>query len=262
MAKEQVSTTLRALQVLECFMDSDTEWTLKMLVAQTGLPTTTAYRQLSTLTEQKYLEQDPIRKSYRIGPRLLMLASAIMGQSDLRRAARPEMERLSEVLKETVNLSTLTERHIFYLDKVETRRSIVCNTRVGTRLPAHVTGTGKVLLSHQSEAFVNEYCEWMTGSTTALTKNTITDPEQLRQELARARADGYAMDLGEIENGLICVAAPIFDISSQAVAAISVSGPDYRVQEHREMMIREVCQSARAVSYMLGYRGDRPALRG
>ncbi|MEI3305348.1 MAG: helix-turn-helix domain-containing protein [Dysosmobacter sp.] len=86
MAKEQVSSILRALQILECFTDNETEWTLKALVEQLGLPTTTVFRQLSTLTDRQYLEQDPIRKSYRVGPRLLQLSSAIVGQSDLRRA--------------------------------------------------------------------------------------------------------------------------------------------------------------------------------
>ena len=68
MAKEQVSSILRALQILECFMDSRTEWTLKALVEQLGLPTTTVFRQVSTLAERGYLEQDPVRKSYRPAP--------------------------------------------------------------------------------------------------------------------------------------------------------------------------------------------------
>jgi len=147
MAKEQVSSILRALQILECFMDSNTEWTLKALVDHLGLPTTTVFRQVSTLADQKYLEQDPIRKSYRPGPRLLLLSSAILSQSDLRRTARPELERLSDTLKETINLSVLLEHDIFYLDKVETHRSIVCNTQVGSRAPAYATSAGKAMLA-------------------------------------------------------------------------------------------------------------------
>lgn len=114
MAKEQVSSILRALSILECFMDTDTEWTLKALVEHLDLPTTTVFRQVSTLTERQYLEQDPVRKSYRVGPRLLQLSSAIMGQSDLRRTARPEVGRLSEVAQETIHLSVLLDHEIFY----------------------------------------------------------------------------------------------------------------------------------------------------
>ena len=207
MAKEQVSSILRALQILECFMDSNTEWTLKALVDHLGLPTTTVFRQVSTLADQKYLEQDPIRKSYRPGPRLLLLSSAILSQSDLRRTARPELERLSDTLKETINLSVLLEHDIFYLDKVETHRSIVCNTQVGSRAPAYATSAGKVMLACQSEEHIEEYCRWMIGKARPLTVNTVTDPEQLRRELAFARLHGYALDNGEIPEDL----RPYFD---------------------------------------------------
>ena len=255
MAKEQVSSILRALQILECFMDSNTEWTLKALVDQLGLPTTTVFRQVSTLADQKYLEQDPIRKSYRPGPRLLLLSSSILGQSDLRRTARPELERLSVTLKETINLSVLLEHDIFYLDKVETHRSIVCNTQVGSRAPAYATSGGKAMLACQSEEYIDSYCRWMAQAARPLTSHTITDPEQLRKELAFARLHGYAMDKGEIEEGLICVAAPICDMNHRAVGAVSVSGPDYRMQEDQEMMIREVRQTAQNISRLLGFRG-------
>ena len=124
MAKEQVSSILRALQILECFMDRETEWTLKELVEHLDMPSTTVFRQVSTLADRQYLVQDPVRKSYRVGPRLMLLASAILGQSDLRRVARAELEHLSDTVQETINLSVLLERDIFYLDKVETHRSI------------------------------------------------------------------------------------------------------------------------------------------
>lgn len=255
MAKEQVSSVVRALQVLECFMDSETEWTLKALVGRLGLPTTTVFRQVSTLTEWKYLEQDPVRKSYRPGPRLLLLSSAILGQSDLRRTARPELEHLSDTLQETINLSVMLEHDIFYLDKVETHRSIVCNTQVGSRAPAYATGGGRAMLSCQNEEYIDAYCKWMEGAARAFTGNTITDPERLRKELSFARLHGYAVDNGEIEEGLVCLGAPIFDMNRRAIGAVSVSGPDYRMQADQEMMIREVRQTALNISRLLGYRG-------
>lgn len=254
MAKEQVSSILRALQILECFTDNETEWTLKALVEQLGLPTTTVFRQLSTLTDRQYLEQDSIRKSYRVGPRLLQLSSAIVGQSDLRRIARPELERLSDTVQETINLSVLLEHDIFYLDKVETHRSVVCNTRVGSRAPAYATSGGKAMLACREPSEIDAYCRWMAQAACPLTSNTITDPEQLRRELVRAKNCGYALDNGEIEEGLICVAAPIYDMNRRAIAAVSVSGPDYRMKEDQDVMIREVCQTAAGISRLLGCR--------
>ena len=91
MAKETVSSILRILNILECFMDTSTEWTLKNLVDKLDLPTTTVYRQVATLMERGYLVQDPVRKSYQIGPRLLLLSSSVLNQSDIRGIARPEL---------------------------------------------------------------------------------------------------------------------------------------------------------------------------
>ena len=255
MAKEQVSSILRALQILECFMDRETEWTLKELVDHLDLPTTTVFRQVSTLTDRQYLVQDPVRKSYRVGPRLMLLASAILGQSDLRRVARLELEHLSDTVKETINLSVLLEHDIFYLDKVETHRSIVCNTQIGGRAPAYATSSGKVMLAGQKAEIIDDYCEWMGRKAKPLTENTITDPEKLRDELVQARLRGYALDNGEIETGLICVAAPVYDMNRKILAAVSISGPDYRMKEDEDFMIREVRQAAENISRLLGFRG-------
>jgi len=255
MARERVSSILRALQILECFTENETEWTLKTLVERLDLPSTTVFRQVSTLTDQQYLVQDPVRKSYQVGPRLMLLASAILSQSDLRRLARPELERLSDRLHETINLSIFLEYDIFYLDKVETHRSIVCNTRIGSRVPAYATSIGKVMLAEKSAAELDRFCQWMKESGRPLTSRTILDPEQLRQELVRVRSSGYAMDDGETEEGLICYGAPIYDMNGKVTAAVSVSGPEYRMREEQETMIREVKQTAENISRLLGYRG-------
>lgn len=132
MAKEQVSSILRALQILECFMDSGRSGRSRLWWSSWACPRPRYFGRYPRWRSGDIWEQDPVRKSYRPGPRLLLLSSAILGQSDLRRTARPELERLSDTLQETINLSMLLERDIFYLDKVETHRSIVCNTQVGS----------------------------------------------------------------------------------------------------------------------------------
>ena len=253
MAKEQVSSILRALDILECFMDSGTEWTLKELVNHLDIPTTTVFRQLSTLVEKQYLEQDPVRKSYRVGPRLLLLSSAILGEADLRQLAYPELERLSATVKETINLSMLLDHDIFYLEKVETLRSVVCNTKVGSRAPAYATSAGKAMLAGQSELYIHDYCDWLATSAKPLTEFTITDPMRLREELTRVRMDGFAMDNGEIEPGLICIGAPICDMNRRTVAAVSIAGPGYRMKADQDMMIREVKRTAANISRLLGF---------
>lgn len=252
MAREHTSSILRALQILECFMDQEKEWTLKELVNQLGLPTTTVFRHVSTLMERRYLTQDPVRKVYHVGPNLLALSGAIIGGSDLCKIARPELERLSDRVKETINLSILVDNEIFYLDKVETQRSITCSTRVGGRVAAHATSCGKILLADRDADFLAQYCEWMKN-VPPLTPKTITQPDRLLKELESARINGYAMDDGEVEQGLICVAAPVRDASGRVIAAVSIAGPDYRMEQDMEMMIHEIRQAAERISYTHGF---------
>ncbi|BAK97302.1 putative IclR family transcriptional regulator [Oscillibacter valericigenes Sjm18-20] len=251
MEKAQISSIVRALDILECFMDSSVEWTLKNLVDRLDLPTTTVFRQVSTLVERGYLKQDPVRKSYQAGPRLLLLCSTVLSRNDLRSIARPELEQLSATVKETVNLSLPLGREIFYLDKVETFRSVVCNTKVGTRAPAHATSGGKILLAAQSEKFVDDYCRDLPEMK-PLTDKTIVLADRLRAELAQARINGYAIDDGEIEPGLICVGAPIISMNQKITAAVSIAGPAFRMQEDLDFMIREVKKTAAAISRLLG----------
>ena len=253
MAKEQVSSILRALEILECFMDNETEWTLKRLVAQLDLPTTTVHRQLSTLTDRGYLVQDPIRKSYRVGPRLLLLSSTVLSHSDLRSTARPELEKLSATVKETINLSVMLDREIFYLDKVETFRSVVCNTKVGTRAPAHATSGGKIMLAFHDPDYVDAYCR-VLPQMQRLTDRTVFSPDLLREQLAQARINGFAIDDGEIEPGLICVGAPIFGLDQTVVAAVSIAGPTFRMKEELDVMTRAVKATAANISRLMGGR--------
>ena len=253
MAKEQVSSIQRALEILECFMDVDTEWTLKALVEHLHMPSTTVYRQVATLTEREYLVQDPVRKSYRVGPRLLLLSSTLLSRSDLRTVARPWLEKLSATVKETINLSMLIDHDIFYLDKVETFRSVVCNTRVGSRAPAHATSSGKIMLAYKSDEYIDEYCRRLPGMP-KLTEKTIDSPEQLRRELVQDRLRGYAADEEEIEPGLICIGAPIFGLDRQVLAAVSIAGPAFRMQAELENMIRCVKETAEQISSLLGGR--------
>lgn len=253
MASEQVSSIVRALDILECFTDQSVEWTLKNLVEHLHMPTTTVFRQVSTLTKYQYLVQDPVRKSYRVGPRLLMFSSSILGQSDLRTTARPELERLSATVQETINLSVLIGNDIFYLDKVETFRSIVCNTKLGTRAYAHATSGGKALIAWQTAEYLEQYYRELPHME-KLTDRTITTAERLKVELDSVRMVGYALDDGEIEPGLVCIGAPLYDMNGKVIAAVSISGPNYRMRKDMAFMRQNVVDTALRISTLLGYR--------
>ncbi|MDO4614856.1 MAG: IclR family transcriptional regulator [Lachnospiraceae bacterium] len=253
MAKEQVSSISRMIRILECFMDQSREWTLKEIAGEVGLPSTTVFRHLSTLTAEEYLVQDPLRKSYQIGPRFIILAGAIWSQYDLRQIAKPELEKLCSEVEETINLTLLMEHDVFYLDKVDAVRSIVCSTHIGQRLPAYAAGCGKLLISQQSDEYIEEYLAWMSTHAKKFTENTITDPDAMREALSEIRRSGIGIDLEESELGLCCVSAPIYD-SRHCVAAISIAGPNFRMRERWEDMKAAARKTADNVSRILGYR--------
>ena len=191
-----------------------------------------------------------------MGPRLLLLSSTVLSHSDLRSTARPELEKLSATVKETINLSVMLDREIFYLDKVETFRSVVCNTKVGTRAPAHATSGGKIMLAFHDPDYVDASagtCPRCSGST----DRTVFSPDLLREQLAQARINGFAIDDGEIEPGLICVGAPIFGLDQTVVAAVSIAGPTFRMKEELDVMTRAVSTAAN-ISRLMG--GGRDAI--
>lgn len=231
-------------------MDPQVEWTLKRPVEQLDLPTTTTHRHLAMLMQHGYLVQDPIRKGYRPGPRL-PLSSSILSQSDLRSTALPEPERLSARVMETINLSMLIDFEVFYLDKVETFRMVVCNTRVESRVPVHATSCGKIMLTYSSPSLIDAYCCRLPRMK-PLNERTITSPDTLRLELVCVRLQGYAIDNEEIESELVCVGAPIIGMDRTATAAVSIAGPAFRMKTEPERMIQEVKETADAISRLLG----------
>lgn len=251
MGTKQVNSVTKAVELLECFTDPRIDWTLKTLVEHLDMPKTTVHRMLSTLVDIDYLIVDPLRKTYHVGPNFLMLASCVSGQSDLRIACRPELERLSASVNESTSLSKLSGTNIYYLDFVEPERPLLTTTKSGPIVPAHLTSGGKLLLSEQSEGFLEKYYALLPGME-APTSNSIRTKEALQVELEKIRLNGYSIDNEEIEEGLCCIAAPVRDCNGNLVAAISVSGTAVRVRERMDEYKAKVIQSARSLSVMLG----------
>jgi IclR family acetate operon transcriptional repressor len=137
------------------------------------------------------------------------------------------MEELRDRFGETVNLAVLDRRHIVYVHQVESQRSVRAFNRVGNRVLAHASAAGKALLAHAPQAAIDALIE--DGELQALTPVTLTDPAALIADLERVRARGYALDLGEQDPEIVCVAASVPAAGLRPVAAVSVSGPALRM---------------------------------
>jgi IclR family acetate operon transcriptional repressor len=212
----------RAFEILELLADADGEATVSELVARSGLPPATIHRLLRTLVDLGYVRQGRSRR-YALGPRLVRLgdaASRLIG-----RWAEPVLAELVDRFGETANLAVLDGDHAVYVAQVPSRHSMRMFTEVGRRVPLYCTGVGKALLAQLPE----QRLDALLGDhqLPSVTPATITDPTTLRRELAKIRDRGYAVDDGEQELGVRCVAAVV--PGSPTPSALSVSGPQSRI---------------------------------
>ncbi len=250
-----VQSVTRALSLLEALGASGGELGIAELSRRVSLHVSTTHRILSTLIGRGYARQNAETGRYALGAGALHLAEAYLGQMDLRRLARPVLERLSRGSDETASLVILDGREALYLDKVESPRSLRIFSRIGHRAPLHCTAAGKVLLAYRTKAEVEALLG--KGPLEALTRHTITSPSQLRRELEKARLQGYARDQEECEDETRCLAVPVRNARGGVEAALSVSAPAVRLTLRRqETLIPLLLKSGREVSAQLGFDGS------
>jgi DNA-binding IclR family transcriptional regulator len=247
----------RAFRILSLLSDGKPR-TLQELKGGIGLSTSTTFRLLATLSQYRYIQRDEKTNHYNLGLACLELARAYYEVNDIRRIALPELEALRDDSKETVHLSILDQMEIVYLEKLPGLHAIgLMSSRVGGRSPAYCTGAGKVLLAYEKPQVVRDYFDHHTLH--RFTEATITNPEDLIRELEEIRHQSYGFDRGEHEHEVRCVAAPIFDMKGEVVAALSVSGPAGRMEplEQNQELIQKTCQAAENISIRLGFYAEK-----
>jgi IclR family acetate operon transcriptional repressor len=248
----------RAVRSLELIAEAG-ELGVTELGRRLGVHKATASRLAATLAERGLVERDPATERYRLGFGLIRLAGAAMAGLDLVSSARPVLEDLAERTRETVTIGVSSGGDVVSIDQVTGTRSIVSVSWVGKRSPLHTTSTGKVLLAFMDEA---ERDQMLAHPLERSTRRSIVDPAQVRTQLAEVRRRGYAQTLEELEEGLNAVAAPIRQADGRVVAALSVSGPAFRLRAVDLPRVgRLATESADTISRRLGYLERRTATR-
>src|SRR5712692_8354838 len=244
----------RALAALEILANRDGECSLVDLCPALKLHKSTVHRLMMVLEQHRLVVKNPDTGRYRLGLRLYELGSRAIDGLDLRGRARPYLDRLQDEFGETVFFCILDEGQVFYVEKVESQRSVRTACTVGSRAPAYCTAVGKAMLAELAEAEVSGIvCRWGLKVVTA---NTITTATALRAELRAVRSRGYAIDDEEKEEGLRCVSAAVRGHSGKLFAAMSVSGPAFRMTKERVPEIGQaVMRAANELSAELGYQG-------
>jgi DNA-binding IclR family transcriptional regulator len=244
----------RALRLLTMLSDGKPR-NLTQLSEAIGLSNSTTFRILATLVGCNYVKRDGHSGSYSLGLACLELAQAYQVGSDIRQVALPELERLRDDTKETVHLAVLDQMDVVYVEKLSGLHAVqVMSSRVGGRQPAYCTGLGKVLLAYSDPQAVRTAFE--LTSLPPCTQATIRRVDTLMDHLEQVRRQGYALDQGEHEAEVRCVAAPVCDVTGKVVAAISVAGSAARMEplEAHPGLIDRTLRAARAISSQLGYR--------
>lgn len=225
------------------------------LSADLGLARTTTHRLLTTLASRGYVNQENATGLYGIGLRALEVGAAYAAPGQITERARPIMRELNRQFNESTALAVLDGDEAVYIDVVESTQTLRTFARVGARVPLYCTGVGKALLLGFSAADLSRYAK--ACRLPRHTPTTIASSEALAAELQKAQSVGYILDREEFHEGVRCGAAPIRDQMGRVIAALSISGPAYRVVDKIwTTMAGAVGAAARELSRSCGYRGQ------
>ncbi len=241
----------KGLYLLDVLGERETPARFKDLQIATGLPKGTLARMLHTLVAFRLVRHEAQDNTYRLGNRLFELAHRVWETFDLRGAAAPQLERLALEARETVAIGTLDNDQIVYIEQRSQGGPFGFRIEVGRRAPLHCTAAGKALLAfstpHEQRAILHRI------PIERFAANTLVDPDLLLADLALTRARGYAISNGEHVEGVVSVAAPIFDHTGKAIGAIGMFGPSSRNSiERLHSFGRDLMEAARLISGNVG----------
>jgi IclR family KDG regulon transcriptional repressor len=228
--KQPKPTTIDvALNLLELFSAEKIELGISEMARLLGKRASTIHRTVTVLKNRGYIEQELERGKYRLGLKAFELGCVYQNQSNVMKEAMQILERLSRETAETANLAVLDQglKEIAYIAKIDSSQVLKTDIRIGTKLHAHCTALGKVLLASLDPHLVRKLFP-PHRKLPAYTPHSITGTDELHRQLAEVRAAGFALDREEFRKEVVCVAMPLRDRGGRVVAAISVTAPAYR----------------------------------
>ncbi len=254
-----IQSVVRGFNIVDTIAGAEEEIGAQQISTMVGLHISTVFRFLQTLVQNGVIEQNPQTGKYRLSLKLLAWGMQVLRQMDLRRDAIPLLRELNEKTRETVHMSVYDRDAAIYIEKLESPTPLRGFSEVGKGAPLHCTGVGKVLMAALSDRKLTDLLKRYTLK--RFTPNTITQATPMKRELARIRAQSFAIDNEEHEPGIRCVAAPIRNHTGNVIASISIAGRTTSVTPARvPELIHTVQETAQKISTRLGYR-ERLAAR-
>lgn len=254
-AESNVQSVERAILILEKLSEEKKGCGVTKISKDIGLSKSTVHRLLLTLMNKGYVEKEIDSDNYRLGKRILYLASSILDSLDIGNISRPYLKKLAQETDQVVHLAVLDGDKAVYIDKVESdsnKRSVRMNSQIGKRIPLYCTAVGKVLLWDYDENYIRAVIK--EQDMVKYTQNTITNIDGLINELKESKEKGYAVDEIEFEEGIRCIAAPIYNREGKVEAAASVSGLTIHMTDDKMKEIKKILiEITEEISYQLGY---------
>ena len=255
-AKPSVQVLARMFVLIDVLAAREEAVSLKEISEKTGLHPSTAHRILNDLAAGRFVDR-PESGSYRLGMRFLELGNLVKARLSVRETALPGMRQLHKLIQQPVNLSVRQGDEIVYVERAYSERSGMQVVRaIGGHAPLHLTSNGKLFLSVDEPQRVRAYA--MRTGLAGNTHNSITQLPVLERELQKIRDTGVAYDNEELELGVRCMAAGIYDDQAKLIAALSISAPADRLHEG---WLPKLQSTAYENSQALGYRGPEPTWR-
>lgn len=248
----QVKSVGRALDIIALVSSKKGGLGVTEIAKQIDINKSSVYRILSTLVQYGYVEQDEETGRYKLGYKFLEISSKLLESIDLRAEARPYLLELEQETNEVIHLVVYDQGEVVYIEKLEGNETLRMHSKVGKRAPMHCTSVGKAILAHLPPSIVLDIID--RKGLPMHTDKTIVDKDEFLQELIKVKQVGYAMDLEENENGITCMAVPIFDHLGKVISAVSISGPTMRMTDERlDHLKGKMIEAGRKISARLGY---------
>lgn len=253
---KSIQSVQHALQLFEVFRVNynQEEFGVTELSKTLGLHKNNVFRLLATLSACGYIEQNPVTENYRLGIGIFNLGQKFINKLGFLKLARPFMEKIVSDIQESVYIGILRDGNVIYLDMVEANHPVKVVSRVGKDVPAYCTSIGKIQLSYSSEDEINRM--YMGARLKKYTNFTITSLPELKKHLKEVANLDYAIDNQEFEKDVRCIAVPVKDYLGVPVAAISVTGPIFRMND--DILLNKILpvtrKYAKEISKRLGYQ--------
>jgi len=243
----------RAIAVLKAFSDDAPEMGVTEVSRKVNLHKSTVYRLLSAFEGEGLIAKSPENGKYRLGPELIVLGEQVLRHTDVHRVALPFLRDMADRTGETVDLEVLSGGNVVTIEEIAGKHVVAAAGAIGMPWAAHATSTGKVLLAFQPP---EKQRQILARTLKKFTPRTITDSKVLSRDLIKIREQGYAVSYGELEDHLIAIGLPIRSRNGDAIAAVSISGPDTRLTPDKlPGLIRIGLDTCSKISARLGYHG-------